>query len=372
MLEKPLFGSKKYYGWMTALIALIGVGVICFLYQLYVGLGTTGMSRDVSWGIYIAQLIFLVGVAASAVMVVLPYYLHNYKEFGRITILGEFLAVSAILMCMLFVFVDLGRPFRLLNIFLYPTLNSIMFWDVMVLNGYLLLNIVIGWITLSAERKGIRPPRWIKPLIYLSIHWAISIHTVTAFLFAGLPGRGYWLTAIMAPRFLASAFAGGPALLIILSLIIRRFTKFDPGTKAIQMLARIVTYAAIVNVFFFFLEVFTVFYSQIPEHMDHFKYLFFGLEGHGILRPYMWASMSLAFVAILLLILQQVRHNERLLGLACVMIFISIWIDKGLGIISGGFVPNPMHQVTEYSPTVPELFITLGVYAIGFTVLTVL
>jgi len=372
MLEKPLFGSKKYYGWMTALIALIGVGVICFLYQLYVGLGTTGMSRDVSWGIYIAQLIFLVGVAASAVMVVLPYYLHNYKEFGRITILGEFLAVSAILMCMLFVFVDLGRPFRLLNIFLYPTLNSIMFWDVMVLNGYLLLNIVIGWITLSAERKGIRPPRWIKPLIYLSIPWSISIHTVTAFLFAGLPGRGYWLTAIMAPRFLASAFAGGPALLIILSLIIRRFTKFDPGTKAIQMLARIVTYAAIVNVFFFFLEVFTVFYSQIPEHMDHFKYLFFGLEGHGILRPYMWASMSLAFVAILLLILQQVRHNERLLGLACVMIFISIWMDKGLGIISGGFVPNPMHQVTEYSPTVPELLITLGVYAIGFTVLTVL
>ncbi|MBW2091175.1 MAG: polysulfide reductase NrfD, partial [Deltaproteobacteria bacterium] len=361
MLEKPLFGSKKYYAWMTALLAVIGVGVIFYLYQLYVGLGTTGMSRDVSWGFYIAQLTFLVGVAASAVMVVLPYYLHNYKEFGKITILGEFLAVSAILMCMLFVFVDLGKPFRLVNIFRYPTPNSVLFWDVVVLTGYLLLNIVIGWITLSSEKKGVKPPAWIKPLIYLSIPWAVSIHTVTAFLYAGLPGRGYWLTAIMAPRFLASAFAAGPALLILASFIIRRFTKFDPGTNAIQTLAKIVTYAAILNTFFFFLEVFTVFYSQIPEHMDHFKYLFFGFEGKGFLIPFMWFSLTLAFVAIAMLVTPAVRKNERLLGLACVLVFISIWIDKGLGLISAGFIPNPLHHVTEYIPTIPELLISLGV-----------
>jgi len=372
MLEKPLFGSKKYYAWMTALLAVIGVGVIFYLYQLYVGLGTTGMSRDVSWGFYIAQLTFLVGVAASAVMVVLPYYLHNYKEFGKITILGEFLAVSAILMCMLFVFVDLGKPFRLVNIFRYPTPNSVLFWDVVVLTGYLLLNIVIGWITLSSEKKGVKPPAWIKPLIYLSIPWAVSIHTVTAFLYAGLPGRGYWLTAIMAPRFLASAFAAGPALLILASFIIRRFTKFDPGTNAIQTLAKIVTYAAILNTFFFFLEVFTVFYSQIPEHMDHFKYLFFGFEGKGFLIPFMWFSLTLAFVAIAMLVTPAVRKNERLLGLACVLVFISIWIDKGLGLISAGFIPNPLHHVTEYIPTIPELLISLGVYGIGLTVLTVL
>lgn len=372
MLEKALFGSKKYYAWLTALMAVIGIGFLFYLYQLSEGLGITGMSRDVSWGFYIAQLTFLVGVAASAVMLVLPYYLHDYKEFGRIIILGEFLAVASVLMCMLFVTVDLGKPFRLLNIFRYPSPNSVLFWDVVVLSGYLGLNIVIGWITLSAERKSVPPPAWIKPLIYLSIPWAISIHTVTAFLYAGLPGRGYWLTAILAPRFLASAFAAGPSLLIILALIIRKVTSFDAGTKAIQTLAKIVTYAIIINVFFFFLEVFTVFYSQIPEHKQHFIYLFQGLDGKNALVPWMWSSLIMAFIAIALLVVPATRKNEAILLIACVLVVLSTWIDKGLGLISGGFVPSPLEHVTEYVPTVPELFISLAIYGIGLLTLTLL
>lgn len=372
MLEKALFGSKKYYAWLTALMAVIGLGFLFYLYQLSEGLGITGMSRDVSWGFYIAQLTFLVGVAASAVMLVLPYYLHDYKEFGRIIILGEFLAVASVLMCMLFVTVDLGKPFRLLNIFRYPSPNSVLFWDVVVLSGYLGLNIVIGWITLSAERKSVPPPAWIKPLIYLSIPWAISIHTVTAFLYAGLPGRGYWLTAILAPRFLASAFAAGPSLLIILALIIRKVTSFDAGTKAIQTLAKIVTYAIIINVFFFFLEVFTVFYSQIPEHKQHFIYLFQGLDGKNALVPWMWSSLIMAFIAIALLVVPATRKNEAILLIACVLVVLSTWIDKGLGLISGGFVPSPLGHVTEYMPTLPELFISLAIYGIGLLTLTLL
>jgi molybdopterin-containing oxidoreductase family membrane subunit len=372
MLEKALFGSKKYYAWLTALMAVIGLGFLFYLYQLSEGLGITGMSRDVSWGFYIAQLTFFVGVAASAVMVVLPYYLHNYKEFGRITILGEFLAVASILMCMLFVTVDLGKPFRLLNIFRYPSLNSVLFWDVVVLSGYLGLNILIGWITLSAERKSVPPPAWIKPLIYLSIPWAVSIHTVTAFLYAGLPGRGFWLTAILAPRFLSSAFAAGPSLLIILALLIRKVTSFDAGTKAIQTLAKIVTYAIIINVFFFSLEVFTVFYSQIPEHKQHFIYLFQGLDGKNALVPWMWSSLIMAFIAIALLIVPATRKNEAILPIACVLVVLSTWIDKGLGLISGGFVPSPLEHITEYMPTIPELFISFMIYAIGLLVLTML
>ncbi|MEE9436972.1 MAG: NrfD/PsrC family molybdoenzyme membrane anchor subunit [Candidatus Adiutricales bacterium] len=372
MLEKALFGSKKYYAWLTALMAVIGLGFLFYLYQLSEGLGITGMSRDVSWGFYIAQLTFFVGVAASAVMVVLPYYLHNYKEFGRITILGEFLAVASILMCMLFVTVDLGKPFRLLNIFRYPSLNSVLFWDVVVLSGYLGLNILIGWITLSAERKSVPPPAWIKPLIYLSIPWAVSIHTVTAFLYAGLPGRGFWLTAILAPRFLSSAFAAGPSLLILLALFIRKVSSFDAGTKAIQTLAKIVTYAIIINVFFFSLEVFTVFYSQIPEHKQHFIYLFQGLHGKNALVPWMWSSLIMAFIAIALLIVPATRKNEAILPIACVLVVLSTWIDKGLGLISGGFVPSPLEHITEYMPTIPELFISFMIYAIGLLVLTML
>jgi Ni/Fe-hydrogenase subunit HybB-like protein len=372
MLERALDGSKTYWIWLFFLLGVIGVGFGFYLRQLDVGLGITGLSRDVSWGFYIAQFTFLVGVAASAVMLVIPYYLHDYKKFGRIMLLGEFLAVSSVIMCLLFIIVDLGMPMRLLNVLLYPTPNSMLFWDMIVLNGYLVLNIVIGWNVMDAERNSVPPAEWVKPLIYLSIPWAVSIHTVTAFLYSGLPGRGFWLTAILAPRFLASAFAAGPAFLILLCLLVRKVTNFDPGREQIQTLAKIVTYAIIINVFFFLCEVFVVFYSQLPEHMDHFIYLFFGLKGYNALVPWMWTSMLLMVSAIGILLVPSARRNEMVLAVACVFVFIGSWIDKGLGMISGGFVPNPLHRIQEYIPTIPEIMISLGVYATGFLILTIL
>ncbi|MFZ5907896.1 MAG: sulfate reduction electron transfer complex DsrMKJOP subunit DsrP [Nitrospirota bacterium] len=372
MLEKAIYGGRRYWVWVCFLLSLIGVGFLAYLYQFKNGLGVTGMSRDVSWGLYIGQFTFLVGVAASGVMVVLPYYLHNYKKFARLTILGEFLAIAAVIMCMLFIFVDLGQPLRVLNVILHPTPNSVMFYDMLVLSGYLFLNLLIGWTVLGAERKEVPPPKWVKPFIILSIAWAPSIHTVTAFLYAGIPGRHFWLSAIMAARFLASAFAGGPALLIILAMIVRKYTKFDPGKEAIQTLGKIVTYCMLINVFFLGLEFFTAFYSQIPGHMHSFVYLYTGLHGHSQLVPVMWISSILAIIAIALLIFPQIRKNESLLAVACAATFFSLWIDKGFGLVVGGFVPNPFEKITEYWPTLPEALITLAVWAIGFLVLTVL
>jgi len=372
MLELAIKGSKKYYGWMAFLLAIVGVGFLLYLRQLDFGLGITGLSRDTSWGFYIANFTFLVGVAAGGVMVVLPYYLHDYKAYGKVTILGEFLAIASVLMCVTFILVDLGQPTRIFNVFIYFSPKSVLFWDTIVLNGYLLLNIIIGWNVLEAERNGVHYQKWLKPLIYLSIPWAVSIHTVTAYLYCGLPGRGFWMTAILAPRFLASAFAAGPALLILLCLIIRRVTDFDPGREQIQSLAKTVAYAICINVFFFLCEVFVAFYSNIPEHMDHIKYLFFGLHGHGAYVPWMWASFTLMFVGIILTVNPYTRKNEGVLAVACVVIFAGTWIDKGLGMIAGGFTPTPLHEVNEYIPSIPEIGIALGVWALGFLVLTAL
>ena len=372
MLETALKGSKKYLLLILILLGLHGIGATAFLYQLKKGLTVTGMSRDVSWGLYIAQFTFLVGVAASAVMVVLPYYLHNVKEFGKITILGEFLAVAAVSMCLMFIMVDLGKPMRMLNVILHPTPNSVLFWDMIVLNGYLFLNIVIGWVVLSAERKELPPPKWVKPFIYVSIPWAVSIHTVTAFLYAGLPGRHFWLTAIMAARFLASAFAAGPALLILLCLIVRKVSKFDPGKEAIQKVSKIVLYAMIVSIFFVVLELFTAFYSQIPWHTQAFVYQFVGLHGQGNLVPWTWAFAIMAVIATLMLLVPGIRHNEKTLAVACALVFISLWIEKGVTLVITGFIPNPFETITQYVPTAPELAITVGVWATGFLVLTIL
>jgi Ni/Fe-hydrogenase subunit HybB-like protein len=371
MLEKAFQGSPRYWAWVFTLLAIIGLGFIFWVKQMVHGLSITGLSRDVTWGLYIAQLTFLVGVAASAVMVVLPYYLHSYKAFGKLTIMGEFLAIPAVIMCMAFVFVDMGQPIRILNVFLHPTPNSVMFWDTVVLFGYLILNIVISRVTFDAEKKGIAPPKWIKPIIILSIPWAISIHTVTAFLYQGLASRPFWMTAIMGPRFLASAFAAGPSILILLVLLVRKLTKFDPGREPILKLSEIVTYAMLANVFFILMEVFTAFYSNIPGHMDHFRFLFAGVEGLSMFVPTMMRiSVVLAVVALFLLVIPSLRKNEKLLPWACGAVIVSIWIDKGIGLMTGGFIPTPTHQFVEYIPTFDEWMITLMVYGVGALVLT--
>jgi molybdopterin-containing oxidoreductase family membrane subunit len=365
-------GRRAYWTWVVCLLAFVGAGFACYLRQLDQGLVLTGLSRDVTWGLYIGQFTFTVGIAASAVMLVLPYYLHGSGEFGKIVILGECVAISAVVMCMLFIFVDMGQPARVLNVLLYASPQSLMFWDMVSLAGYLALNAVIAAVTLGSQRKDLPPPAWLRPVILVSIPWAVSIHTVTAFLYCGLPGRPFWQTAILAPRFLASAFASGPALLILLWLGLRRVARWDAGREAIGKLAVIMTYAMLLNVFFVLMEIFTAFYGRIPEETEHFRYLFFGLEGHAALAPWMWVSTILAVASAGLLLWPACRRNERALGAVCAAVFVSLWIDKGIGMVVGGFVPSPVGAVTEYAPSVPEMAITAGIWAAGALIATAL
>jgi Ni/Fe-hydrogenase subunit HybB-like protein len=372
VLEKALTGSRRYGIWVAFLLALFGMGVFFWLRQLEYGLGLTGMSRDVSWGLYIAQFTFLVGIAASAVVLVLPYYLHDFKAFGKITILGEFLAIAAVAMCGTFIFVNLGQPSRVLFVMLYAAPTSVLFWDMFVLNVYLILNIINGWAVLTSVRKGMPPPAWVKPLIYLSIPWAISIHTLTAFIYAGMPGRSFWLTAIMAPRFLAAAFASGPALLILFCLVMKRFAGFDAGREAIQTMAKIAAYALVTSIFFVLVELWTVFYSQVPEDMEHFRFLFAGLDGYDTIAQWMSVSVVCAVAGLVLLLNPRTRKNETTLAVACVAVFVSLWIEKGLGLLVTGFVPTPLGKIVRYMPTGPEVAIAIGIWAMGLLIITVL
>ncbi|HWR02159.1 MAG TPA: NrfD/PsrC family molybdoenzyme membrane anchor subunit [Chlorobaculum sp.] len=372
MIEKALKGNRAYWAWVALLLVFIGIGITAYGRQMSLGLGVTGMGRDISWGVYISQFTFLVGVAASAVMVVLPYYLHNQKAFGKMVIVGEFLAVSAALMCMLFILADMGKPQRVLNVLRYPSPHSMVFWDVMVLNGYLLLNIISGWAVLGAERKGVPAPSWTKALIYLSIPWAFSIHTVTAFLFAGLPSRHLWLTAVLAPRFLASAFAAGTAILILISFILKKVAGYDAGKEAREKLVVLCAYAGLANFFLLGTEFFTAFYSNVPEHMHSFQYLYFGLDGHAPLVPFMWFSLILGLTSVAVFLTPPLRRLNGWMIAAGIGIVLSIWIDKGVGLVIGGFIPTPLDAIVDYMPTLTELSVTLGIWSIGLLVLTVL
>ena len=368
MIEKALTGGKRYWAWLALLLVPIGIGAVCYVYQLGEGLTVTGMGRDISWGVYIGQYTFLVGVAASVVVVALSYYLHDPKTYGALAVLGEILAVAAVSICLLFVILDLGSPTRLLFVILYATPTSIMFWDVVFLNGLLLISVVAAWSILGSERRGTPPPAWAWAMIYLSIPWAIGARIVTALLYADLPEMGMWLTAMLAAKSLASAFASGPALLVILCLIVGRLTGFDVGRQAVRNLGRIVKYALLATILFTALEFFTAFYSRVPGHMDGLRYLY--VDGN--LAPWMQAAAALAVCAVVMLASPVARRNERFLAVACAAVAVAIWIEKVIGLVIGGFIPSPLGRIVEYHVTAPEVAITAGAWAAGLLTLTAL
>jgi len=226
-------GDWRYYLWMAVLTVIALVGLNAYAKQLVHGLVVTGMSDEVSWGVYIANFTFLVGVAAAAVMMVIPVYIYGNEDLHDLVIFGELLAVAAIIMCLAFVTVDLGRPDRFWH--LIPGIGQMNFpasmlsWDVIVLNGYLLLNIWICGYLLYCRYQKKKASKWFYiPFVFLAIVWAVSIHTVTAFLYVGLGGRPFWNSAIVGPRFLASAFTAGPALIILALQVVRRVTASVP------------------------------------------------------------------------------------------------------------------------------------------------
>jgi molybdopterin-containing oxidoreductase family membrane subunit len=359
---------------MGVLTVLVLLGLNAYCKQFAHGLVMSGMSDQVSWGVYISNFTFLVGVAAAAVMLVIPVYIYNNEELHDLVIFGELLAVAAIIMCLSFVTVDLGRPDRFWHLipgigqFNFPA--SMLSWDVIVLNGYLLLNIHICGYLLYCRYSGRKPSKWFYiPFVFIAIVWAVSIHTVTAFLYVGLGGRPFWNSAIVGPRFLASAFTAGPALIILALQIIRRVTDYRITDRALLTLRSIVQVSMLINVFLLANEVFKEFYSG-NLHVASAKYLFVGLHGHHALVSWIWTAIAFNVTAMVLLVLPLSR-SLRWLNLTCVLAIVGIWIEKGMGLVIPGFIPSPLGEMVEYSPSLNETLICLGIWALGLLCYTV-
>ena len=369
-------GSWGYYAWLTLLFCVALVGANAWAEQVRQGLAVTGMGDHVSWGLYIANFTFMVGVAAGGVMMVIPAYLYGDHEMHDVVIFGELLAIAAIVMCLLFVTVDLGRPDRFWHLipgigrFHWPM--SMLTWDVLVLNGYLLLNLhICGYLLYMRFIGRVPNPAWYLPFVFISIVWAFSIHTVTAFLYCGLGGRPFWNTAVLAPRFLASAFVAGPAFIILALQLVHYFGGYHLGKRPIHLLVNIIRVTCIINLFLFASEVFTIMYTD-GGHATSLRYLLFGIEGKHALVPWIWTGIFLNVTAAVMFLTPKVKHRPWLLNIACVMTFIGIWIEKGMGLIIPGFIPSALGEIVEYVPSLTEWKVVIGIWAFGLLVYTLL
>ncbi|WP_338391117.1 sulfate reduction electron transfer complex DsrMKJOP subunit DsrP [Fulvitalea axinellae] len=375
-LDTVTHGSRKYHIWMAFLTMVMLIGMYCYSFQIEHGLSVTGMTDRVSWGLYISNFTFLVGVAAAAVMLVMPTYVLKDIDFKRAVLIGEGLAVAALIMCLAFVVADMGGPAVLwhmmpvVGVFNFP--NSMLTWDVIVLNGYLFLNITIPMYILYRHYQGKEAKKNVYvPGAILSVFWAVGIHLVTAFLYQGLQARPFWNNALLGPRFLASAFAAGPALIILVLAVIRNNTIFNIEDKTIKKISMVVTVAAQVNLIMLVSELFKEFYAP-THHSESAYYLFFGLDGKEALLPWIRTSITMNVIATVLLTFNKLRNNFKVLYIACGLLFVAIWIEKGFGLIIPGFIPGPYGKIAEYTPTLIEIGVTLGIWALGAFVFTVL
>ncbi|WP_110174462.1 sulfate reduction electron transfer complex DsrMKJOP subunit DsrP [Luteitalea pratensis] len=369
-------GDALYWGWIGVLLLLVASGMLAYVDQFRVGLAVTAMRDPVSWAFYIGNFTFMVGVAAAAVVLVIPAYVYDWKPIREVVIIGELLAVSAILICLLFVLVDIGRPERFWHVLpVIGYLNfprSVMAWDVIVLNLYLLINlIVVTHVLFSTFRGRHYSMRLVLPLVLLSIPMAIGIHTVTAFLYTGMAARPYWNASILAPQFLASAFSSGPAILLIVLQLLRRFTAFEIRDEAIQKIAELMAYAIFLNLFFHGAEVFKEYYSN-TEHSLYTRYWFEGIGAHRTLVPYAWAAVGLQALALVLFVVPALRRHPVMLNVGAMATYAGGYIEKGMGLIIPGFTPDTLGAIYEYSPTIHELRVAAGVFAVGFLVFTFL
>lgn len=369
-------GSKRYYLWLAFLFMLIIWGSSGYIAQLKQGLMVTNMRDPISWAFYIGNFTFLVGVAAAAIMLVIPAYIYHWKPLKEVVIFGELLAISAVIMCMLFVIVDVGNPLRLWHMIPFlGRLNlpaSLLSWDSVVLSAYFLLNLgVVSYLLYTLFNKREYNKKILNPLILFSIPLAISIHTVTAFLYNGFAGRPYWNSALLAPKFLASAFCSGPAVLIILFQILKKTTTFEIKQEAIWKIAELMAYAMFINLFFFGAEVFKEIYSD-TEHLVHLKYLFIGVGENRDIVFYGWASLVISIIAFLLFLIPKTRKNVITLNLGAILIWFGVYIEKGIALLTPGFTPDTLGQIYIYRPSMAELKISVAIFAIGFLIFTLM
>ncbi|MES9939466.1 MAG: sulfate reduction electron transfer complex DsrMKJOP subunit DsrP [Candidatus Thiodiazotropha sp. 6PLUC2] len=373
-LKAGFTGGILFWSWMLLLLFFIMLWGYGEYVQIANGMIVTNLNDQVSWGFYLANFVFMVGVAAAAVTVIFPAYVYKHKELQRIVVLGEMIAIAAVVMCLLFVIAHMGRPDRLwhllpvIGIFNWP--HAILTWDVIVLNGYLLLNIIGGYYYLYKKYSGGEVNKaFYLPIVYIAIVWALSIHTVTAFLINTMPARPMWFHSMMPIKFITTAFAAGPSLIIVVFLLVRRFTPMKIADEAFHLLSQIVVWCLGIALFLTMSEIVTELYPA-TEHSLGLQYLMFGHNGLNSLVPFFWTALSLMVGSFILLLIPRIRKNLTLLPFICVAAFVGIWIEKGMGLMLPGVIPTPVGEFAEYTPSPIELMVVGGIWAIGFFLLT--
>ncbi|WP_394235953.1 NrfD/PsrC family molybdoenzyme membrane anchor subunit [Niallia oryzisoli] len=370
---------KTKFNLPTVILGIFAVmGFSAIGYQLVNGLGVTGMNNIVSWGTYIMLFMFFVGLSAGGLIVSSSATVFNIPSFKVVAKPATILSTVCVIVAAGFIMVDLGNPFRMLNLLLHSNFKSPLMWDVMVISLYLVINVL--YLYLMTREKPNQKAMKIMSSVALPV--AILVHSVTAWIFGLQIARGAWHTAIMAPLFVASALDSGLALLLIVLVLLATFKVFVVEKKLITTLAGLLVTFVAVDAYLLLSEMITMIYPQ-GEAMHHAEVLI-----SGQLAPYFWIQVILGLVVPLAILLFK-KNREKMglvvfssalivFGVLCKRIwllfsaFVHPNIAEGQGITLGYNQQNIWSTVGTYSPSLVELMISVGLISFGILLFTFL
>ncbi len=373
-------GGTKYYAWLLFLGFFILVGSYTAYLQFTQGLIVTGATDQITLESFFASFVFTAHVAAAAVLVVAPGYLYHRKDMKELAVIGEIVAMVFVATGITFVLFHMGRPDRTWHIMPgigymnFP--NSMLAYDTIVLNVYLILNMIGVVYMLYKKYVGKFEAKqlaiWFKPIVFLAIAWGPLIHIVTAFVLASNARIGSWHTAVLPFAFLSMAGASGPALIILLFLLIRKNTKLVINDSVIDLMTTIIAWSLGIIILVFAAETFTLLYPG-TEHASSLRYTMFGHNGLNMYVVWFWGVMVAIVGSFVALLFSKVRRSyDRLLPLVCFVVFVAILTEKPMVLVFPAFSPTPLGEYAEYHVTLIEFFNVLFVWAIGFLSLTLI
>lgn len=382
-------GDLRFWIAIGVLGAAVAFGIYAYVYQLQRGLWVTGLNQKVSWGFYIINCVFFIGISYGGAMTSAILRLTNARWRAPLTRIAEATAVAALLVGAVFPLVDLGRPDRFLNVLLYAQVGSPIVWDVVAIGTYLLASLVFLYLPLIPDlaiaRGSLDPRARVLRRVYsiLSLGWrgtpgqeralqrgvgimavliiplAVSVHSVLAWLFA-VTSRGAWHSTIFAPLFVLAAVLSGVAAVILVVAAFRNVYGLQAFITArhFRYLSYLLVALGMGYLYFMISEYLTEGYVMSEEVAPVLESVFLG--------QYAAAFWTFAVGGLVLPLFIAGMPGRFPVARACVagaLVIAGMWLKRFLIVVPGMAGPIMPWEWGRYSPTWVEAAITIGAAA---------
>ena len=386
-LLAPIAETGRGFYWAVALLSVFSLwGIISYLVQFYEGLGVTGLDQPVSWGFYVTNFVFFIGISHAGTLISAILRLSKAEWRRPITRMAEVITCMVLFIGAGQILIDLGRPDRLMNVIRHGRYQSPLLWDATSISAYLTASMTYLYLPMIPDIAILRDRLGKRKLLYsvLALGWtgterqqrvlnraiaimavlvipiAVSVHTVVSFVFS-MTLQPMWHSTIFGPYFVVGAIFSGIAALIVAMIVFRKAYGLQQFLKPIHFryLGQLLLIMALLWFYFTFAEYLTGYYGAEPEEMK-----VFWAKVTGRYWPFFWTMVLCNFVVPLICLARLATHTIGKVLAASITVTVGMWLERFLIVVPTLSFPRLPFPTAVYAPTWVELGLMAGSFAL--------